>query len=111
MAVMLAELAQRKVGFVDFTRSWVSRINGLVVAEGRFWLVVTTLGIFFRHGSDCYGACICATRFAGRMARFTVIGAWFAAFVSGVASFSRRWRSLASSMNAVVLRHERWRAG
>src|ERR1700740_3424537 len=106
----LTELAQWEVGFGDFTRIGVSRINGLVVAEGRFRPVVTTLGIFFCGGSSCDGACICATRFAGRTARFTVIGAWFAAFVAGGASFSRRWRSLANSMNAVVLRHGRWRA-
>src|ERR1700751_3597568 len=76
----LAQLAQLEVSFGDFTRSGVSRINGLVVAEGRFERVVTTLGIFFHGGSSCDGACICATRFAGRTARFTVIGAWFAAF-------------------------------
>ena len=77
----LAQLARLEVGFGDFTRIGVSRINRLVVAEGRFGRVVTTLGIFFRGGSSCDGACICATRFAGRTARFTVIGAWFAAFV------------------------------
>jgi hypothetical protein len=77
----LAQLARLEVGFGDFTRIGVSRINRLVVAEGRFGRVVTTLGIFFRGGSSCDGACICATRFAGKTARFTVIGAWFAAFV------------------------------
>jgi DNA methylase len=78
---VLAQLARLEVGFGDFTRIGVSRINRLVVAEGGFGRVVTTLGIFFRGGSSCDGACICATRFAGRTARFTVIGAWFAAFV------------------------------
>src|SRR6201982_475351 len=77
---VVAQLAQLEVSFGDFTRSGVSRINGLVGAEGRFERVVTTLGIFFHGGSSCDGGCICATRFAGRTARFTVIGAWFAAF-------------------------------
>src|SRR6476659_6684898 len=105
----LTQLARLEVVFGDFTRIGVSRINRLVVAEGRFGRVVTTLGIFFRGGSSCDGACICATRFAGRTARFTVIGAWFAAFVWGGGSFNRRWCSLANWMNAVVLRHGRWR--
>jgi hypothetical protein len=34
----------------------------------------------------------------------------FAVFVSGGALFRRRWRSSASSMSAVVLKHGRWRA-
>lgn len=106
----LTQLAQLEVSFGDFTRIGVSRVNGLAVGEGRFERVVATLGIFFLGGSGCDGACICATRFAGRTARFTVTGAWFAVFVSGGASFSRRWRSSASSMSAVVLRHGRWRA-
>ena len=106
----LTQLAQLEVSFGDFTRIGVSRVNGLAVGEGRFERVVATLGIFFLGGSGCDGACICATRFAGRTARFTVTGAWFAVFVSGGASFSRRWRSSASSMSAVVLKHGRWRA-
>jgi hypothetical protein len=106
----LAQLAQLEVSFGDFTRIGVSRVNGLAVGEGRFERVVATLGIFFLGGSGCDGACICATRFAERTARFTVTGAWFAVFVSGGASFSRRWRSSASSMSAVVSRHGRWRA-
>src|SRR6185295_949990 len=52
----LAQLARLEVGFGDFTRIGVSRINRLVVAEGRFGRVVTTLGIFFRGGSSCDGA-------------------------------------------------------
>src|SRR5579883_2583728 len=84
---MLAQLAQLEVSFGDFTSIGLSRINGLIVAEGRFERVVATLGIFFLGGSGCDGACICATRFAGRTARFTVTGAWFAVFVSG-ASFA-----------------------
>jgi hypothetical protein len=89
---MLTQLAQLEVSFGDFTRIGVSRVNRLAVGEGRFERVVATLGIFFLGGSGCDGACICATRFAGRTARFTVTGAWFAVFVSGGASFSRRWR-------------------
>src|SRR5262249_20074322 len=107
---LLAQLAQLEVSFGDFTGIGASRINGLAVGESRFERVVATLGIFFLGGFGCDGACICATRFAGRTARFTVTGAWFAVFVSGGASFSRRWRSSASSMSAVVLRHGRWRA-
>jgi hypothetical protein len=38
----LTELAQWEVSFSDFTRIGVSRINGLVVADGRFWPVVAT---------------------------------------------------------------------
>ncbi len=72
----LAQLAQFGGGFRYFLVGWASPINRLACSGRRFERVVTTLGIFFGcgHGSD--GACTCATEFARRTARSTVIGAW-----------------------------------
>jgi hypothetical protein len=60
---------------------------------------VLTLGIFLSEAIGSDGACICATRFSGRTARFTAFWLLVRVFVLAGASFSRRWRIWASWMS------------
>ena len=71
---------------------------------------MTTLGIFLGIAAVQI-AHVSATRFARRTGRFTAIGALFAAFVSVVVSFNKRWLIWANwtSRGAWRRGRERWR--
>src|ERR1700704_213390 len=104
--VVLAQLAQFEV------KSASRFVAAVVPDQGLEWLwkailpCSDDLGCFPEATSRiCFGACICATRFAGRTGRFTAIGAWFAACGLAVGLFSRRSPIWENWTSAAALKH------